>query len=138
MKSILVTLMLMFTFSAISFAQNEIEGEKVNQHPEVKAPYILFVLQIPSNLENKETCDKFKGNGDSNLKVVEEGGMIKLLYTGTQITSAVEPNFIKSMNVLKGEKAKSLYPKSPEGGVIEMTIGDAEDLIKVYNAIKAS
>lgn len=104
---------------------------------EAKGP-ILFVIKVPVNVENSEQISKLKGMEVEGVSISETEDFLFLQYTGEQLTSEVNPEFIKEISVYKGEKAKQAYPNAPDNGVIEMLVEDADTLVKVFFAIKAS
>lgn len=99
---------------------------------------ILFVIKVPVNADNLEQINKLKGMEADGVFISQKDDFLFLQYKGEQLTSDVNPEFIKEISVIKGEKAKQAYPNAPENGVIEMLVEDANTLIQVFYAIKAS
>ena len=138
MKKIILSFALLFALFIGAFAQNdsqEVVADVEFSKEAVEVEHILYVIQVPNNLENKEQLSKLNGMNDDVI-VEESGDVIKLLYVGIELTSDIEPDFITSVNVIKGAEASSKYPNAPKGGVIEIMTNDSSDLIKIYKSIK--
>ena len=99
---------------------------------------ILFVIKVPATEENKKQFQKIKDMEAKDVKVLVSAQFLELHYIGEQLTSAVEPSFIKEIKVYKDQKARDAYPNAGADNIIEMVVDNANTLIEVFYAIKAS
>ena len=99
---------------------------------------ILFVIKVPATDENRKQFQKIKDMEAEDVKVLVSAQFLELHYVGEQLTSAVEPSFIKEIKVYKDQKARDAYPDAGSDNIIEMIVDNANTLIEVFYAIKAS
>ncbi len=95
----------------------------------------LFVIKVPIQDNNTASIEEMKGLDLEGVKIMEEDGHLTLRYLGTELRSEVSPDFIEDVSIYKGAAAKKKYPDSPEGGVMEIIVLDANTLKQVIYSI---